>query len=189
MPAMNKGVGGSRMLFGALLLASSAGTSAAIVQYQVTGEIVKDPASDPIFGSVHANLKFEVRFKVDMSQATLVPAGSKTNLPSFPAVVLPQNGFVLPRAALRSFEFRSPGATAIFSKEDVIADEVTGGVIFLTGTLDRPTGLNIVLANAFSGYLEVGTLECADRCELKDGLVLDRAGPFGTIRQVNVVRE
>jgi hypothetical protein len=67
---MNKGVRVMRMLFGALLFASSAGSSAAIVEYQVTGEIVRDPASDPVFGSVHANLKFEVRFRVDTSQAT-----------------------------------------------------------------------------------------------------------------------
>jgi hypothetical protein len=176
------------MLLGAVLLVSSAGSSAAIVKYRVTGEIVKNPASDPIFGSVHGNLKFEVRFEVDTSQATVVPAGSQTALPSFPAVVLPENGFVLPRTALRSFEFRSPRTTALFFKEDVIASEVTGGIIFLTGTLDRPTGLNLVLASAVSGYLEIGTLECADRCKLEGGLVLDRAGPFGTIRQVNVVR-
>jgi hypothetical protein len=189
MPVMNQGVGGSRLLFGALLLAGSAGSSAAIVEYQVTGEIVKDLASDRVFGSAHSNLKFEVRFKVDTSQATLVPAGSQTTLPSFSKVVLPENGFVFPRTALRSFEFRSARATALFSKDDVIASEVTGGVVFLTGTIDRPTGLNIVLANAVSGYLEIGTLECRDRCELRGGLVLDRAGPFGTIRQVNVVRQ
>jgi hypothetical protein len=167
----------------AFVMLSSAGPAgaAAIVEYRVSGTFVKAPLSDNLFNSKTGRVAFDIRFTADTNLAVRVPAGTTTSLPSFPEVVLPQDGFLLPAAAVRSFAFRAAGTTADFTGRDLIANDSTGGSIFLTGALDRPTGINIMLASGSSGYLEMGILECAPTCALQGGLVLDRAGPFGTI--------
>jgi hypothetical protein len=172
-----------RYLSPLLVSLSLVGTSpsAAVVEYRVSGTLVKQPLSDNLFNSSTARAEFEVRFTADTALAVKVPAGTRTSLPSFGDVVLPQDGFVLPAKALKSFAFRAAGTGAQFSVRDVIANDLNGGSIFLTGALNRPSGINILLANGVSGYVEIGILECTPECALRGGLVLDRAGPFGTI--------
>jgi hypothetical protein len=164
-----------------LLALGSVESPAAIVEYQVTGKLVKDPSSDRLFNSNRDSIEYDVRFTADTDLAARVPAGTQTSLPNFSTVKLPEDGFLLPAAALKSFSFRAAGGDAKFDLKDVIVDETTGASIFLTGSLSHPTGISMLLANGISGYLQVGLLHCTRGCKLSGGIVLDRAGPFGVI--------
>ena len=55
---------------------------------------------------------------------------------------------MLPAKALKSFAFQASGTGAQFSVRDVIANELNDGSIFLTRALNRPSGINILLANS-----------------------------------------
>jgi hypothetical protein len=173
-----------RALASAMLLLAAPDAAAQIVEYRVSGTMVKEPLSDNLFNSKSSRVAFDIRFTADTARAIKVPAGTRTSLPSFPDVVLPHESFLLPATAVTSFAFRAAGVDASFSSRDVIANDSTGASILLTGSLDRPTGINLMLANGVSGYVEFGILECAPRCAFRGGIVLDRAGPFGTIQDV-----
>jgi hypothetical protein len=165
---------------------ADAASASAMVEYRIGGEMAKDADSDNLFGSRMARVPFEIRFTADARMATKVPAGRRTSLPSFPSFVLHQHGFLLPVAALQSFAFRAPGSDASFELRDLIADETTSGVIFLTGDLQKPTGASILLVNGVSGQFQLGILACSRQCILTGGLVIDRAGPFGIIEKTIV---
>ena len=169
----------------AVALASSV-ARAERVEYRIAGVIHKDAMSDRLFGSSSDRVRFEIDLVADLREATSVPAGVKTSLPSFEDVILGENGVLLPRSALRSLSFRLSSGSATFGLADVIANPATGASVFLTGTATRPTGINIVLANSASGQFEAGIVQCISACALTGGLVLDAAGPFGTIHELSV---
>jgi hypothetical protein len=170
-----------RPTLGLMLAVSASASPAAIVEYRVSGTMVKEPLSDNLFNARTARVPFDIRFTADTAEAVQVPAGRRTSLPNFPQVVLPQDGFILPAGSLHSFAFRAAGTNASFSRSDVIADEATGGAVFIAGPLERPTAISLLLANGISGTFQIGIPECARTCALKGGLVLDRAGPFGSV--------
>lgn len=173
-----------RPLAGAILVLACRESPAAIVEYRIAGVLVKDPISDNLFAGKTARVPFEIRITADTDEAARVAAGTRTSLPGLPNVVLRQDGFALPATALKSFAFRAPGTDAAFGIRDVIADETTSASIFLTGDVEKPTGANILLANGVSGYFQLGIVDCTAACELTGGIVLDRAGPFGTIESI-----
>jgi hypothetical protein len=165
---------------------AGSGVRAEHIEYRISGLIQKEPISDRLFGSSSDRVRFEIDVVADMRQAIAVPAGVKTTLPSFDNVVLQENGLLLPAPALQSLAFRLSSGSASFGLADVIANPATGGSVFLTGTATRPTGINILLANSASGQFEAGIVQCKSACVLKGGLVLDAAGPFGTIDELTV---
>jgi hypothetical protein len=142
--------------------------------------------SNRLFGSSSDRVRFDIHMVADIREATAVPAGTETSLPSFHSVTLQENGVLLPAAALRSVSFQLSSGRATFGLADVIANPATGGAVLLTGTATRPTGINIVLANSVSGHFEAGILDSVSACALKGGLVLDAAGPFGIIEGLTV---
>ena len=175
-------------LLAALVAMAFAGSVARAerLEYRIAGVIQKEAMSDRLFGSSSDRVRFDIDLVADLREATSVPAGVKTSLPSFEDVVLGENGVLLPPSALRSLSFRLSSGSATFGLADVISNPATGGAVFLTGTATSPTGINIVLANSASGQFEAGIVQCRSACMLKGGLVLDAAGPFGTIDELTV---
>jgi hypothetical protein len=165
----------------AAFLLAGVESSAEVIEYRVVGAFVKDPSSEPLFESKLHTVQFEIRFAADKAVATRVRAGSRTSLPNFPEVTIHEGGFRLPASALKAFSFNAPGSSARYMLEDVIADEVTGASVFMTGSPTQPTGINMLLANSLSGYVQIGIPDCERQCRLVDGYVIDRAGPFGVV--------
>ncbi len=170
-------------VLGLALALASCPAAAEVLVYRITGTLQKDAMSDRLFGAATDRVRFEIHLEADTSLASRVPAGTMTSLPNFPRVTFAEDGFAFPRAALKSLSFRLSSGEASFSTSDVIADPSVPGAIFLTGTLSKPTRVNLLLANAASGYFEIGMAKCTSSCRLEGGIVLDQAGPFGTIEE------
>jgi hypothetical protein len=166
---------------------TAAGTSAQQVTFVITGTAYKGEISDNLYGSTIDPAPFEVTFTAEIEQAEVVPRGTMVRLPSAPHAQFLETGYMLPAKSLDSFSFVFGSHRDIFSRTDVIADPETGGAIFLTGSLMKPTGVNLVLASAKSGYLEIGVPACDTSCRLEGGLVLDSDGPFGTLAVAQVI--
>jgi hypothetical protein len=165
----------------ALALISSE-AAAKIVAYEITGTLQKDAISDPLFGAATEPPSFEIRFEADTSLAVPIPARTATSLPNAPKIAFAEDAFFLPSSAVKSFSFRLNSGAARFSKADLITDPTIPGVILVTGTFDHPSAVNLLLANSQSGYFQIGLPQCPSTCGLQGGLVLDQAGPFGTIK-------
>jgi hypothetical protein len=156
------------------------------IEYLLVGQLVKDPTSDNLFNSKQERIAFKIRIRADPRFAIRVPAGTPTSIPNFAKLKFREDAYRLPPEALTLFMFEAPGSNAVFSRKDVIADESTGATVVLTGSLTQPSGATLLLANGVSGIVQVGIPECERTCDLKGGLVLDRAGPFGTITGTKV---
>lgn len=167
---------------------SFAGSQAAVqpVTYRVSGVLNKDAISDRIYGATADAVRFKITFEVDVSSALPVAAGTLTDLPNFPAVKFSEAGFHFPLEAVRSMTFRLSSGAARFTLADLSGDPSSPGAIFLTGSLHNPTGVHILLANSHDGYLEIGLPECTRTCRLKNGIVLDQAGPFGRASSIEI---
>lgn len=168
-----------------LVLCASA-AKAETITYHVSGILNRDALSDRIYGAATDRVKFEITFEADVSHAIPVKAGTPTNLPNFPAVKFAENGFHLPRDGVRNLTFSLSSGTARFALADLIGDPSSPGAIFLTGSLDNPTAIHILLANSQHGYIEIGIPDCPGTCKLKDGIVLDQAGPFGRVSNTRI---
>jgi hypothetical protein len=158
------------------------------VTYQVSGILNKDAGSDRIYGAARDRIELQIAFEADVSSAIPVEAGTATNLPNFPAAKFAENGFHLPKTGVRSLTFSLSSGTARFTVADLIGDPSSPGAVFLTGSLQKPTAIHILLASAQHGYIEIGIPDCSDTCRLKDGIVLDQAGPFGSISSIEIKR-
>ena len=165
---------------------ASSPAAAQPITYRVSGQFNKDAISDRIYNAASDSVRFQITLEADVSAALAVPAGTPTNLPNFPAVTFAENGFHLPRAAVRSISFQLSSGAANFTLADLVGDPASPGLIFVTGSLEKPTAVHILLASSRDGYLEIGLPECTQRCMLKDGIVLDKAGPFGRISRVEI---
>ncbi len=170
-----------RLMLGVAAGLSTSPLAAEILHYKVQGLIQKDAISDPVFQATEATPQFLISFAVDESLVLRVPSGTITSLPNFPQVLFGEDGFQVPAAALRLFSFRLSSGNARFGLEDVIGDPSSPGVIFVTGTLRRPTAIHVLLGNSRRGIFEVGIPECTPRCRLTGGVVIDQAGPFGRL--------
>jgi hypothetical protein len=170
------------MRLGAWLTAAalvSAPAAAAQVEFTVTGALVREPLSDPLFGSHGEPLTFRLRLVVDGSKAEAVPAGRLVSLPNASTVSFATAGLLIPADAVKGFQFEVPGTNAHFDRSQLITDPTA---IYVAGSLDHPSGVNLLLASERNGTLEIGTVECTAACQLGNGVVLDRAGPFGVVR-------
>jgi hypothetical protein len=156
------------------------------VTYQVSGILNRDADSDLIYGAATDSIKIQITLEADVSSAIPVEAGTTTNLPNFPAAKFAENGFHLRRDAVRSLTFSLSSGTASFTLADLIGDPSSPGAIFMTGTLQNPTAIHMLLANSQHGYIEIGVPDCTDTCRLQDGIVLDQAGPFGRISTISI---
>jgi hypothetical protein len=170
-----------RTALAALFGLAAAGTSAQPVTFVITGTAHKGEISDNLHGSATDPVPFEVTFTAEIEQAEVVPQGTVIRLPSAPEARFVETGYMLSAKSLDAFSLFFGSRRDIFSGTDVIADPETGAAIFLTGSLLKPTNVNLVLASAKSGYLEIGVPACDTSCRLEGGLVLDQAGPFGTL--------
>lgn len=169
------------LLFVAPICTAPAISIAHPVTYRVTGTAHKGEISDNLYGSSSDPVAFEVTFTAEIEQAQVVPPGTKVSLPNAPEAQFTETGYLLPAASLSSFSFSLASGMAPFSLSNVITDPGTGGVVFLTGSLRQPTSINMTLANAASGILQIGIPNCSRTCSLQGGLVLDSGGPFGTL--------
>jgi hypothetical protein len=160
--------------------------AAEVLAYRISGTLQKGAISDPLFGAVTERVGFEILFEADTSLVVPVAARTTTNLHESQKVKFAEDGFFLPSRAVKSLTFRLSSGDARFSLADLSADPSAPGAIFVTGTLDNPSAVNLLLANAQSGYFQVGLPECASTCRLNGGLVLDQAGPFGTIEDLSI---
>jgi hypothetical protein len=168
------------------LVLSSSAADAQSVAYRVSGTIIRDPISDRIYGAHSDTIGFDVEFEADASATIPVPAGLPTNLPNFPAARFSEDGFHLPRSAVKSLSFRLSNGTAKFLLADLIGDPSSPGAVFITGSLSKPTSVHILLASSEDGYFEVGLANCVRTCRLTGGIVMDPAGPFGKITDVTL---
>jgi hypothetical protein len=82
--------------------------------------------------------------------------------------------------------FHLSSGVARYTLAHLIGDPSSPGAIFLTGSLHKPTAVHILLASSHGGYLEIGLPDCNRTCRLKDGIVLDQAGPFGRVSSVQI---
>jgi hypothetical protein len=163
---------------------TGAPATAETVAYRVSGALKKDVASDPIYGATSDPVLFQIDFEADASSVVRVPAGTLTNLPNVPGVKFTENGFHFPLKAVSFMSFRLSSGSGTFSRADLIGDPSSPGAIFVTGSLSKPTAAHLMLANSESGTFETSLPKCAPTCRLKDGLVVDAAGPFGRISNV-----
>lgn len=169
------------LLVAALICSAPATSIAHPVTYRVTGTAHKGELSDNLYGSASDPVGFEVTFTAEIEQARVVPPRTKVRLPNTPEARFPETGYLLPSTAVSSFSFSLASGAATFSQSNIVADPDTGGVIFLTGSLARPSSIHMILANARSGFLQIGVPDCSRTCRLQGGVVLDSAGPFGTL--------
>jgi hypothetical protein len=167
-----------------VLTLTSARAGAETVAYRVSGALDKDAISDPLYGAASDRVLFRIDIEADSSSVVPVEAGTPTNLPNVSGAKFTENGFHFPRAAVSFMSFQLSSGTGRFSLADLIGDPSSPGAIFITGSLRKPTAVHLLLANAQSGHFETGVPECAGTCRLKDGIVLDAAGPFGRISNV-----
>ena len=171
---------------GLALALISCEAAAKVVAYEITGTLQKGTISDPLFGATTEPPGFEIQFEADTSLAVPVPARTATSLPNAPEIAFEDDAFFFPSSAVKSLSFRLTSGAARFSIVDLITDPSIAGVILITGTFDHPSAVNLQLANSQSGYFQIGLPECASTCRLKGGLVLDQAGPFGTIEALTI---
>ena len=72
-------------------------TSAAVVEYRVSGTLVKQPLSDNLFKSSKARAEFEIRFSADIALALKCPLGTRTSCPAL-RTSCTSGCFVLPQS-------------------------------------------------------------------------------------------
>jgi hypothetical protein len=159
---------------------ASSQATAQQVSYEITARAHKDASSDKLYASEADSILFQIMFTLDTTQAKLIQAGSAVNLPNHADVAFAQEGHLVPWSALSAFSFVARSGSASFKIEDVIANPETSMAVIFIGPL-ASAGINIVLANEQSGYLEIGIPDCEKVCELENGIIIDSAGPFGTI--------
>jgi hypothetical protein len=168
------------------LVPGASAAKAEPVTYSVSGVVSKDAGSNRIYGAATDRIEFQIAFEADVSWVIPVEAATATNLPNYAGAKFAERGFHLPRNAIRSLTFSLSSGTARFTMADLIGDPSSPGVLFLTGSLHNPTAIHILLASAQHGYIEIGIPDCTDTCRLKDGIVLDQAGPFGRISSIEI---
>jgi hypothetical protein len=159
--------------------------SGQLVEYELVGTAHKDPLSDNLYGSDTDPIHFTLKFNFDASEAQAVAAGTVVNLPNHPTVTFTRQGHRIRRDQLSALDLSVGPGAGKFRLEDVAANSEEESAVFVLGPVLAPEAINIILGNEQFGYLEIGIPHCDGVCVLKGGLILDSAGPFGTI---NVAR-